>query len=314
MRPRAVLPILALLLAACSAGEVRPTRIVEAEYRCDVGAVPAGARVLDLWIPLPSEGPHQEIGALAVACPVFHEVTTEPVHGNRMVHVRAEPALPVSVSIRFRATRREARAGEPRDGPEPPASLLAPCRLGPLDDVVRDIAASACDGCAPGEAGRRLYDTVLARMRYDKSGEGWGRGDVRRACEKGFGNCTDFHALFVALCQARGIPARFEIGFPLPEDKALGEAKGYHCWAEFLDPARGWVPVDLSEADKDPSKAGYFFGRHCENRIAFTRGRDLVLAPPQQGEPQNFFIYPYAEADGSPLPAPGWSFRFRNAR
>ena len=30
------------------------------------------------------------------------------------------------------------------------------------------------------------------------------------------------------------------------------------------------------------------------------RGRDLVLNPPQQGEPLNYFVFPYAEIDGKP--------------
>jgi hypothetical protein len=37
------------------------------------------------------------------------------------------------------------------------------------------------------------------------------------------------------------------------------------------------------------------------NRIAIGTGRDLVLNPPQSGEPLNYFMYPYAEADGMPL-------------
>ena len=35
--------------------------------------------------------------------------------------------------------------------------------------------------------------------------------------------------------------------------------------------------------------------------MEFSRGRDLVLAPPQKGEPLNYFVYPYAEADGKPI-------------
>jgi hypothetical protein len=56
------------------------------------------------------------------------------------------------------------------------------------------------------------------------------------------------------------------------------------------------VPVDASEAAKDPSRREYFFGAHDENRVEFSRGRDLVLNPPQAGEPLNYFVYPYAEA------------------
>lgn len=35
--------------------------------------------------------------------------------------------------------------------------------------------------------------------------------------------------------------------------------------------------------------------------MQFSRGRDLKLAPPQSGEPLNYFIYPYVEVDGNPL-------------
>ena len=94
------------------------------------------------------------------------------------------------------------------------------------------------------------------------------------------------------------IPARFEIGFPLPAKKNSGEIAGYHCWAEFYDPQHGWVPVDISEAWKDQSKKDYFFGAHDANRVQFSMGRDLVLSPPQAGDPLNYFVYPYVEVNG----------------
>ena len=87
----------------------------------------------------------------------------------------------------------------------------------------------------------------------------------------------------------------------MPADRGSGQIAGYHCWAEFYAKGIGWVPVDDSEAAKDPSRREYFFGAHDENRVEFTRGRDLVLNPLQAGEPLNYFVYPYAEADGTPL-------------
>jgi hypothetical protein len=45
----------------------------------------------------------------------------------------------------------------------------------------------------------------------------------------------------------------------------------------------------------------YYFGAVDEGRIAIGTGRDLVLNPPQTGEPLNYFMYPHAEADGKPL-------------
>ena len=39
-------------------------------------------------------------------------------------------------------------------------------------------------------------------------------------------------------------------------------------------------------------------------------GRDLVLEPRQDGEPLNYLLNPYAEADGKPLPtSKDWTFR-----
>jgi transglutaminase-like putative cysteine protease len=137
-------------------------------------------------------------------------------------------------------------------------------------------------------------------MSYDKSGKGWGRGDAIYACDVRRGNCTDFHSLFIALARARGIPARFTIGFPIGKARS-GEVPGYHCWAEFYAGGE-WVPIDASEAWKNPARHEYYFGHLDAARVAFTMGRDLALTPRQQGEPLNYLIYPYVEVDGKPLP------------
>ena len=58
------------------------------------------------------------------------------------------------------------------------------------------------------------------------------------------------------------------------------------------------MPVDISEAWKDQAKKNYFFGAHDVNRVQFSMGRDLVLNPPQAGDPLNYFVYPYVEVAG----------------
>ena len=149
-------------------------------------------------------------------------------------------------------------------------------------------------------------------MKYDKSGTGWGNGDIFWACDAKRGNCTDFHALLIGLCRAEGIPARFSIGFPIPAVRGEGEIGGYHCWAEFYLNGYGWIPVDASEACKNPDKREYFFGAHYENRVQLTQGRDLRLEPPQAGEPLNFFVYPYVEIDGKPFKDVKKRFAYRD--
>ena len=113
------------------------------------------------------------------------------------------------------------------------------------------------------------------------------------------------------MMRSSGIPARFEIGFPLPENKTEGDIAGYHCWAEFYLVGVGWVPVDASEAWKNPAKRDFSFGAHDVNRVFFTYGRDIRLSPDQKGEPLNYFIYPYAEANGQPVKNLQTHFSFR---
>jgi transglutaminase-like putative cysteine protease len=109
-----------------------------------------------------------------------------------------------------------------------------------------------------------------------------------------------------------GIPAKFEIGFSIPPGRGEGKIGGYHCWSEFYLAGRGWVPVDASEARKHPEKTDYFFGALDEDRVQFSAGRDLVLEPPQQGAPLNYFVYPYVEVDGKPHQAIELTFAHRD--
>lgn len=90
---------------------------------------------------------------------------------------------------------------------------------------------------------------------------------------------------------------------------ADGVVKGYHCWAEFWD-GRGWVPVDASDASKNPKLAEYLFGNLDSDRMQFTVGRDLVLSP-ATAEPLNYFIYPRAEVKGVATGVPAIALEFR---
>src|SRR5204863_8349672 len=127
------------------------------------------------------------------------------------------------------------------------------------------------------------------------------------ACDAKFGNCTDFHALVMSIGRTKGVPVKFEMGFPLPAvDPAKPETKagpvgGYHCWAKLYLGGVGWVPVDASEAQKNPSLKPYYFGNLTVDRVHVSNGRDVNLVPKQAGDPLNYFVYPYAEADGKKI-------------
>ena len=283
-------------------------------YRAVVKDIPAGAKTLDLWLPLPQSDRNQTIHQLTIDAPGPLTIGRESRFGNQCLHVRVpRPQRPASVTLSIDATRREnCGAIEPLSDVERDR-YLRPEPLVPLDGAIRNLAVEATKRSrTDAEKARAIYDQVTGMMRYDKSGTGWGRGDALFACDAKRGNCTDFHALVIGMARSVGIPARFAIGLPLPMARGSGEIAGYHCWAELYVQDRGWVPVDASEASKNPARHAYFFGHHDENRLEFSRGRHLALSPPQQGPPLNFFVYPYAEIDGRPHENIDHNFTFKD--
>lgn len=263
--------------------------------------VPRGKQV-KLWIPrLPSDS-FQTAELLGIDSPWPYRSDVDPDFGNPLLCFEppSSPAGRVEIRLKYRLTRKEQSIPDPIEEPRP-SLHLKPRGLLVLNDEVRDIAREATRGLEdPLEKARALYDYVLGHVDYDTSGEGWGRGDVVYACKVGKGNCTDFHSLFIALALAEGIPARFRIGYPLPEAAEGPIAKPYHCWAEFHVPEKGWVAVDISEAWKHPSRAGYFFGNLDPHRVLVSTGREIRL-PRQDGPALNYLVRPYAETDGRPF-------------
>jgi transglutaminase-like putative cysteine protease len=288
-------------------------RNFEFTYIARIPALPADAKTSRIWIPLPQSGQYQTIANLKIETPFTYTEYRDPEYGNEYLYLQV-PAPKISepseVRVSFEVTRHEDRVvfeahpATPQSGLTSPElqRFLHPDRRVPLDGVIADLSAQETKGLQdPLAKARAIYNYVIATMRYDKSGTGWGNGDAIWACTAKRGNCTDFHSLFIGMMRAAGIPARFEIGFPLPSDQHDGVVPGYHCWAEFYVEPYGWIPVDASEAWKHPDKKDYFFGALDDNRLQFTIGRDIRLNPPQQGDPLNYFVYPYAEVDGKPF-------------
>ncbi|HZM17378.1 MAG TPA: transglutaminase domain-containing protein [Candidatus Krumholzibacteria bacterium] len=314
MHPRRSIPAVALWLAVsllgCAAKQAQQQEDTAARtflftYSLVVNDIPEGAHTLSLWVPVPRTDRHQEVLDLQVTCPLEYQITQEKHYGNRVLHLSAKAPLPRTLELQFAArVARQAynvlsdkHAGA---DPRPPeADDLQANALVPIDGIIASLASQVTrDATTPIDKARAIYDYVTTTMTYDKSGQGWGRGDALYACDARKGNCTDFHSLIIGLARASGIPARFVMGFPLPEDKTSGEIPGYHCWAEMYVEGIGWLPVDSSEASKHPEKREAFFGGLDANRVEFTRGRDLQLEPPAATR-LNFFVYPYVEVDGT---------------
>jgi transglutaminase-like putative cysteine protease len=304
-----------------------PSRTFHFTYNFTVKDIPSAAKRVRVWIPLPQTDQHQTVRILAVKAPVKTRMTQESEYGNRMIYAEIEnPAADkAEFTVEYKITRREYSRGDYAQLERTDQKLtvvaasmtrlIAPDTLIPTDGKIKELAVEVTGSKSGAVAkAKAAYDYLFTNMRYDKTGSGWGRGDAVWACDTKRGNCTDFHSPFIGILRADGIPARFDIGFPLPENKDKGDIPGYHCWAEFYAPKTGWIPVDISEAWKAKEKGDYFFGSVDANRVQFSTGRDITLSPKQDGPALNYFVYPYVEVDGKPYDKLDKQFSFEEVK
>jgi hypothetical protein len=282
--------------SAAAAPSNASSRTYDLRWHVQVDSIPSGAHEARIWVALPQERPEQRILDLTIRAPFKHSFVKDAVFGNRVAMFTVKDPPP-SLGIDLSATvKREAVGSRHAKITQAERKLyLRKEALVSLSPRIHALADSV--GGTPHDR----YEFVLGRMDYDKTVPGWGRGDSERACDVGKGNCTDFHSLFLSLSRAEGVPGVFEMGYSMLPEGEKEHAGGYHCWAWFYDDANtSWVPVDISEADRHPEKAEFFFGHLDANRVLFSRGRDVVL-PGMKGSPLNYLpSSAYVEIDGVP--------------
>ena len=289
-------------------------RTIQFSYAVEIGPFTDVEQPAQIFVPLAETDEHQRVVSREIVADVPGAQGREEEHGNLFWHAALSEPNGKSVSVRVDyVIERRPWKRENLDGVRADATLsssetralqqylesdrLVPVNHPVLSPALEDIRRTATVEDKPKTA-RAIYDWVVDNLEYKKVGTGWGNGDTFWACSERYGNCTDFHSLFNALARSSDIPARFEIGFPIPEDREQGTISGYHCWAQFYLPGAGWVPIDASEAFKYPDRREDFYGSQSADRILFTTGRDLDLGSAQTGSPLNYFVYPHVEVAG----------------
>lgn len=285
-------------------------------------STPASDSPMQLWIARPMDDAHQSL--LAERLPAFQtESGTDRETGNQTIRMLLPPSPQGhSLEVSFDVERQRWSDGPATDAgyttaPHSDPALrphLAENRKVPLSGIIADQARQlGAPGEPPARLARRAFDYILDTMSYDSAGCTPERadelGNLAVACDLKTGTCTEFHGLFVGYMRALGVPARFTFGFNLPRNAPSGRIRGYHCWSEILLPDGRWLPVDVSEAWKkrnhsetrDLDAELFYFGSLDADRVAFTYGRDVTLAPPQEAGSIDKFIFPYAEAAGRPV-------------
>ncbi|MFH1143957.1 MAG: transglutaminase domain-containing protein [Candidatus Eisenbacteria bacterium] len=113
---------------------------------------------------------------------------------------------------------------------------------------------------------RKIFDWVIETLEYERVG-GW---DVPETLiKRKTGSCSEYAFLFIGLCRAAGLPARYEAGAAVRGDDASVDDV-YHRWVEVYLPGYGWVPIDPSGGDQaTPGGQADYIGR-LSNRYFVT--------------------------------------------
>lgn len=312
-----VLLLFAFLFLACPS--FAKDRQVKVTVQINLHA-PQEAKNVRLWIPYPMSNENQDITNVEINGNYSYiGVFREGKAGNNILYAEWKESIKErTLTYSFNVNRKEI-VNKKFLKKELPFSkdefsmYLESTNLGPTGGKVKEYAIKITKGKKTNLAkAKAIYNWIVDNMHRDPNIKGCGFGEVETLLETKGGKCADIHSVFVALARAAGVPAREVFGIRIPKGSEGDMTKAQHCWAEFYLPGYGWVVVDPADVRKAILEQKltlqqakhfreYYFGAVDENRIAFGTGRDIVLNPPQNGQPLNYFMYPYAEADGKPL-------------
>lgn len=136
--------------------------------------------------------------------------------------------------------------------------------------VIRAAVAEAVgDEKHPYWIARKIYAHVHRKMHYEMIG-GW---DVApKVLERGSGSCSEYSFVYIAMCRAAGLPARYVGALVIRKDDASYDDV-FHRWVEIYLPPYGWVPVDPSRGDKaSPAARAEAFGNVSNDFLITTAG------------------------------------------
>jgi transglutaminase-like putative cysteine protease len=316
-----VLNLLAVVLLAPSVAFGIQERSGVISMKFDLSAHPVNEEA-KLWVPYPVSDSYQTITNVNVEGNYTEAaVYTDSANQTPMLYVRwNRGAKERNLIFSFAVDRREVAV---RDLPEREAAwdpadyapFLTATSLGPVDGKIKKLADRITKGQTTvlGKA-RAVYNWICENMSRDPESHGCGSGDVCMLLESPKGKCADIHSVFVTLARAAGVPSREIFGLRQGKSAEQDLSTWQHCWAEFYLPGYGWVPVDPGDVLKmmlqeklafsDARAAeyrNYFWGGIDPYRVQLSKGRDLVLNPPQEGQPVNYLMYPFAQVGGQTL-------------
>lgn len=234
---------------------------------------------LDIYLAVPENSPHQELLEPPVyMSSVKHEILTDK-WGLKVARFHFDEVSPGEmVQAAYKTTARiydhwfmitPEKVGKLKDIPKDikNAYLVDDSKFAIESETIQKaVKAAIGDEVNPYWVMRKIFRYIIDNMYYELAG-GWNIAPT--VLERGNGSCSEYSFVFIAMCRAAGLPARYEGSIAQRGDLA-SEDEVFHRWCQVYLPKIGWVPADPSGGDNDwPEGQASSIG-HVGNRYLIT--------------------------------------------
>jgi transglutaminase-like putative cysteine protease len=303
------------------------TEVVPVKHRIAYTlTVPANARgakagsVARIWLPFPQEYRQQTNVELLQSVPTPTRVADNGTPQRTLYFERTieDPAKPIEIRTVFTYTSYAyyPQLDDSRERPLPtdfderylaerkPHVALTP----EMREKVRSIVGGEAGSLAKA---RKIFHWIDANVKYCAEEEyGVIPSISTKALRSLKGDCGVQGTLFITMCRAAGVPARWQSGWETkPVDWNM------HDWAEFYVEPWGWLPADVSyglQKSEDPKVREFYFGHQDSYRMIVNLDYGRALVPPKtslRSEPADF-QRGEVEIDGRNLYFDEWEYDF----
>jgi transglutaminase-like putative cysteine protease len=283
-----------------------------------------GAKEAKLWVPYPRSENSQDISSIEISGNYNkYEIKNDDKTGASYLYaewreIKEVPKMTFAFNVDSHFTKGVALKDGGNIIPDDIKPYLQASRYIPCDDATLIAYAQEAAGNAQTilEKARAIYEWTISNTYRNALIIGCGLGQPLVTLNEygGGGKCADISSVFVAVLRAAGVPAREVYGLRIAGNDGVITGD-FHCWSEFYLPGTGWVQADPADVRKamlaedlqlDDPKTGewteFFWNGDNLFRIILSRSdKGLHFDPPQNGEPLNYFMYPFAQVDGETL-------------
>jgi len=239
---------------------------------------PGEVTQLDIYLAIPRERPGQtllgKVGFDPAPTAILEDRWQQPVAHFRLADLplAGRQRVTMTVDVELSAWRQ----------------FVFPHQVGELDDIPKDVRQvylvdedkyrihdpriqQAVQQAVGSERNpywmmRNIHRYIRERMYYELSG-GW--NVAPRVIERGNGSCSEYTFVFIAMCRAAGIPARYVGAVVIRGDEASYDDV-FHRWSQVYLPNYGWVHVDPQGGDRElPAEVAASIG-NLSNRFLIT--------------------------------------------